>query len=132
MQLSTGEGGVHPGPFANPLQGHIMRQTNIHTHLHTYGQFIVSDQPTLLSSMFWAVGKNVTVPGHNPCTHGENMQTPALTMSLPNTFLSQSVVQAFPAHDRMVSKLRDFTASWVSNHTIIIDFTVNHISKHIL
>ncbi|XP_061613417.1 sorting nexin-16 isoform X3 [Phyllopteryx taeniolatus] len=45
------EGGVHPELVASQSQG-IYKQTTIHTHIHTYGQFRVSN-----SCMFLGCGK---------------------------------------------------------------------------
>lgn len=40
--------GLHPGHVASLSLGHIQRQTNIHTHIHTYCQFRVANQSVCL------------------------------------------------------------------------------------
>ncbi|XP_055362906.1 Fc receptor-like protein 5 [Betta splendens] len=46
------------------------RQTTIHSHTHTYGQWREANQP---NARLWTVGGE---PGENPRKHGENVQTP--------------------------------------------------------
>ncbi|XP_061527601.1 OTU domain-containing protein 3 isoform X2 [Phycodurus eques] len=65
-------GGVHPEPVASQSQG-TSKQTTIRTHIHTYGQFKVFNQPSMHVFGMW---EESGVPAENPRRHRENMQTP--------------------------------------------------------
>ncbi|XP_061614887.1 aristaless-related homeobox protein isoform X2 [Phyllopteryx taeniolatus] len=64
-------GGVHPEPVASQSQGRY-KQTTIRTHIHTYGQFRVFNQPTKHVFGTW---EETRVPGEYanssrlPCRH---------------------------------------------------------------
>lgn len=46
--------------------------TTIHAHIHTSGQFRVSDQPNPLMSLFWGLWEETRVHEENPPTQREH------------------------------------------------------------
>ncbi len=68
-------GRVHPGQVASQSQGrHIETDNYSHTHIHTYGQFRVTNEPNL--HVFW-LWEEAGVPGENPHRHEERKPRPA-------------------------------------------------------
>lgn len=51
----------------------ISRQTTVHTHSHTHGQFRVTNLPDMHVFGRW---QEAGVPGEKRSRHGENMHTP--------------------------------------------------------
>lgn len=65
--------GAEAYPSVHPWSDHAERQTSLHTHIHIYGWFRITNQPNMHVFDLW---EEVRAPRETPHRDRENIQTP--------------------------------------------------------